>query len=145
MTDEELKEMQEEYPNAWWNLNHDEYEMNQEDFDRAWEEDCGAYFDYCSSYLASGFDWYSENHSDFDPEVGDEYGNLMLSALLDEKWNIVETLDAGDSINRDAVMQYLFTIDCRKQMQWLLDHDCHRRDDVLWDTWHRFCFEWDNK
>ena len=33
----------------------------------------------------------------------------------------------------------------RKQMQWLLDHNCHRRDDHLWSTWQRLCFEWDNE
>lgn len=145
MTDEELKEMQEEFPNAWWNLNHEEYEVTSEDFYRAWKEDCGDYIRYAGDYLSAGWsDWYEENWDEYYPEHGDAYSSLTLNALMYEKWNIAEALD-GDYIERDVVMEYLMNKEMRKQMQWLLDHNCHRRDDHLWSTWQRLCFEWDNE
>lgn len=145
MIDEDLKKLQEEYPNAWWNLDYEAYEVNEEDFNRAWNEDCAEYFDYCMNYEPAGWpDWYEENWDEYWPEQGDAFGSMMLNALIYEKWNIVEVLDCGDSITREGIMETLFIRDMRKQMQWLLDHDCHRRDDALWDTWHKLCFEWDN-
>ena len=146
MTDEELKEMQEEYPNAWWNLNHEEYEINEADVQKAWDEDCAEYFDYCSGYEPAGWpEWFEENWDEDCEEHGGVYGSLTLFALEDEKWNIANRMDSGDSIPRDIVMSHFFSQNMRKQMQWLLDHDCHRRDDHLWDAWHKLCFEWDNK
>lgn len=145
MTDEQLKELQEEYPNAWWNLNYEEYEVDEDDFYRAWKEDCGEYFDYCVNYEPAGWpDWVEENWDLYNSDNGDVYGNLMLNALYFEKWNIAAQIDSGDDIPRDVIMSAFFSKDKRKQMQWLLDHDCHRRDDALWVTWEKLCFEWDN-
>ena len=142
MTDEELKKLQEEYPNAWWNLDYDEYQFTKEDFKKAWDEDFGGFFDYCRGYEPEGWCEYLENKYEY--ESDDIDGCLMLDALCEEKWNIAETLDCGDEISRDSIMTCLFSRDMRKQMQWLLDHDAHRKDDALWDTWHHLCFEWDN-
>lgn len=142
MTDEDLKKLQEEYPNAWWNLDYDEYQFSEEDFKKAWDEDFGGFFDYCIGYEPEGWLEYLEEKYKYESDY--IYGSLLLDALCKEKWNIVETLDYGDEISRDSIMTCLFSRDKRKQMQWLLDHDAHRKDDALWDTWHNLCFEWDN-
>lgn len=142
MTDEDLKKLQEEYPNAWWNLDYDEYQFTEEDFKKAWDEDFGVFFQYCIDCEPEGWLEYLEEKYKYESDY--IYGSLMLDALCKEKWNIVETLDYGDEISRDSIMTCLFSRDKREQMQWLLDHDAHRKDDALWDTWHNLCFEWDN-
>ncbi len=144
MTDEELEEMKAEYPGAWWNLDYNEYQFSEEDFNKAWNEDFGVFFSFCMDYEPDGWCEWVEGREDYHPEESDIYGYLMVNALYEEKWNIVEALNCGDEISRDAIMTCLFSRDKRKQMQWLLDHRAHRRDDALWETWKNLCFEWDN-
>lgn len=149
MTDEELEEMKEEFPNAWWNLNYEEYpDLDEEDIIqdviKAIDSKDKLYFQYLSDYVMDLREWIKERES-----LMCEYGcvytdSLIVYCLCEKNFEMAEYFkNEGYEITESHAVQQLLREECREGMQWLLDNDLLSWCYGLWSTWRELCAKWD--
>lgn len=149
MTDEELEEMKEEFPNAWWNLDYEEYpDLDEEDIIqdviKAIDSKDKLYFQYLSDYVMDLREWIKERES-----LMCEYGcvytdSLIVYCLCEKNFEMAEYFkNERYEITESHAVQQLLRKECREGMQWLLDNDLLSWCDGLWSTWRALCEKWD--